>query len=60
MMIELHDRIKPGCAQALYAALQGRRFRQEIVGANLAIELQPAGGGSRAQARHSAEPLPSL
>ncbi len=40
MMVELHDRIVPGCAQALYRALHGRRFQQEIVGGNLAIDLR--------------------
>ncbi|HZP59605.1 MAG TPA: FkbM family methyltransferase [Opitutaceae bacterium] len=40
LVIELHDRIVPGCAQALYRALQGRRFQQEIVGGNLAIDLR--------------------
>ena len=41
LMIELHDRIVPGCAEALYQALQGRRLRQEIVGQNLVIDLRP-------------------
>jgi FkbM family methyltransferase len=40
LIIELHDRIVPGCAQALYRALQGYRFQQEIVGGNLAIDLR--------------------
>lgn len=40
LVIELHDRMVPGCAESLYRALQGRRFRQEIVGANLAIDLR--------------------
>jgi FkbM family methyltransferase len=40
LIIELHDRIVPGCAQALYHALQGYRFQQEIVGGNLAIDLR--------------------
>ena len=40
MMVELHDRLVPGCAEALYAALHGRRFRQEIVGSNLAIDFR--------------------
>jgi FkbM family methyltransferase len=40
LIIELHDRIVPGCAQALYSALQGYRFQQEIMGGNLAIDLR--------------------
>ena len=40
LIVELHDRIVPGCAQALYSALQGRRFQQEIMGSNLAIDLR--------------------
>ena len=40
LVIELHDRLVPGCAQALYRALQGYRFQQEIMGGNLAIDLR--------------------
>jgi len=40
MVVELHDRLVPGCAEALYNALHGRRFRQEIVGANLVLDLR--------------------
>lgn len=40
MIVELHDRIVPGCAEALFQALQRRRFRQEIVGANLAFDFR--------------------
>jgi FkbM family methyltransferase len=40
MVIELHDRIVPGCAEALFEALRGRHFRLEIVGANLAIDFR--------------------
>jgi FkbM family methyltransferase len=43
LVIELHDRIVPGCSEALYAALHGRRLRQEIVGQNLVIDLRPDG-----------------
>jgi FkbM family methyltransferase len=43
LVVELHDRLVPGCAEALYRALHGRRFRQEIMGANLAIDLRLAG-----------------
>jgi FkbM family methyltransferase len=45
MVIELHDRMVPGCSEALYAALQGRRFRQEIAGQNLVIDLRPGRAG---------------
>jgi FkbM family methyltransferase len=37
--IELHDRFRPGCAQALYGALSARRFVQEIRGENIFIKL---------------------
>ncbi len=40
LMIELHDRLVPGCAAALCRALEGRRFHQEIVGANLALDFR--------------------
>lgn len=40
MVVELHDRIVPGCAAALYDALHGRHFQQEIVGQNLVIDLR--------------------
>jgi FkbM family methyltransferase len=40
LIIELHDRLAPGCAQALYRALQGYRFQQEIMGGNLVIDLR--------------------
>jgi FkbM family methyltransferase len=42
LVIELHDRIVPGCAQALCDALRGRAFHQEIVGNNLAIDFRPS------------------
>jgi FkbM family methyltransferase len=38
--IELHDRYKPGCAEAFYKALRGRNFRQEILGENIFIDLR--------------------
>lgn len=40
MVIELHDRLAPGCAEALYGALHGRHFRQEIVGQNLVLDFR--------------------
>lgn len=45
MIVELHDRFVPGCGEALNAALQGRRFRMEIVGQNLAIDLRAKASG---------------
>ena len=47
MVIELHDRIVPGCAEALCDALHGRHYRQEIIGQNLAIDLRPSGWRER-------------
>jgi FkbM family methyltransferase len=40
LVVELHDRIVPGCSEALYGALRGRRFRQDIAGQNLVIDLR--------------------
>jgi FkbM family methyltransferase len=40
LVIELHDRFVPGCAEALYDAVRGRHFRQEIVGQNLVLDLR--------------------
>jgi FkbM family methyltransferase len=40
IVIELHDRYRPGCAQALYGALSGREFAQEIRGENIFINLR--------------------
>ena len=37
--IELHDRIEPGCAQAFYSVLAGRRFRQETKGENVFVKV---------------------
>jgi FkbM family methyltransferase len=42
LVIELHDRIVPGCSEALYRAMQGRALCQEIVGQNLVIDLRAA------------------
>jgi FkbM family methyltransferase len=42
LVVELHDRIAPGCAASLYRALGARRFRQEIVGRNLCLDFRPA------------------
>lgn len=40
MVVELHDRLVPKCAMALNNALQGRRYRQEILGSNLAFDFR--------------------
>ena len=40
LVVELHDRMVPGCGEALCAALQGRCFRQDIVGQNLVIDFR--------------------
>lgn len=37
MIIELHDQIKPGCAQAFFKALYKYQFRFELKGENLVI-----------------------
>jgi len=39
LAVELHDRFKPGCAQALYSALHGRQFNQEVKGDTIFIRL---------------------
>jgi FkbM family methyltransferase len=41
--IELHDRYRPGCAQAFYSALHGRNYLQEIRGENIFIRLSHDG-----------------
>lgn len=40
LVIELHDRLVPGCTMALNEALAGRRYRMEVVGANLAFDFR--------------------
>ena len=40
LVVELHDRLVPGCAQGLCDGLRGRSFRQEIMGQNLAIDFR--------------------
>jgi hypothetical protein len=37
--IELHDRFRPGCSEAFYSALHGRKFIQEISGENIFIHF---------------------
>lgn len=44
LVIELHDRVVPGCAETFYRALHGRRFRQEVVGRNIVVDLRPSSG----------------
>jgi FkbM family methyltransferase len=39
IVIELHDRYRPGCAKAFYSALATRDFLQEIRGENIFIRL---------------------
>lgn len=39
LAVELHDRFKAGCAQALYSALHGREFNQEVKGDTIFIRL---------------------
>ena len=46
MIIELHDRLVPGCGEALCAALHGRHFSQEIMGQNLVFDLRRTGGAA--------------
>jgi FkbM family methyltransferase len=41
IVIELHDRYMPGCAQAFYTALTSHKFVQEIRGENIFVELSP-------------------
>lgn len=46
MVIELHDRLRPGCAQAFYSQLVPRNFTQEVRGENIFVQLsapQPTG-----------------
>jgi FkbM family methyltransferase len=39
IVIELHDRDRPGCAQAFYSTLVARKFVQEIKGENIFVKL---------------------
>ncbi len=39
IVVELHDRYVPGCAQAFYSALMSRRFVQELRGENIFIKM---------------------
>ena len=38
--IELHDRYKPGCAQAFYSSIVNNMFRQELRGENVFVSLR--------------------
>lgn len=40
IIVELHDRYRPGCAKAFYTALATRNFVQEIRGENIFIQLK--------------------
>jgi FkbM family methyltransferase len=44
IVIELHDRYRPGCAQAFYSVLATRNFIQEIRGENIFIHLRSGAG----------------
>jgi FkbM family methyltransferase len=37
--IELHDRFRPGCAQAFYSVITKQKFRQEVKGENIFVAL---------------------
>jgi FkbM family methyltransferase len=39
IVIELHDRYRPGCTKAFYSALASRNFVQEIRGENIFVKL---------------------
>lgn len=39
IVIELHDRFRPGCAQAFYSVLTSRQFVQEIKGENIFVKV---------------------
>jgi FkbM family methyltransferase len=39
IVVELHDRLRPGCAKAFYSALTAREFVQEIRGENIFVRL---------------------
>jgi FkbM family methyltransferase len=39
IVVELHDRYLPGCAQGFYSALMSRRFVQELNGENIFIKM---------------------
>jgi FkbM family methyltransferase len=43
IVIELHDRIRPGCARSFYAAIGLRPFIQEIGGENTFIKFEEVG-----------------
>lgn len=45
LIVELHDRLQPGCARALYRALDRYEYQQEGRGYVVAIKLKPATAG---------------
>lgn len=45
LIVELHDRLRPGCARALYRALDPYEYQQEGRGYVVAIKLKPASAG---------------
>jgi FkbM family methyltransferase len=44
IIIELHDRNRPGCSKAFYSAVTAQTFRQEIRGETIFIHLRPPQG----------------
>jgi FkbM family methyltransferase len=49
--IELHDRFSAGCAEALYSALYGRKFRQEVRGETIFIQLMQSPSDLKGQSQ---------
>lgn len=50
IMIETHDRLRPGCSSAFYRAICGHDFDQEVAGEVIAVKLgarRPAEGSAR-------------
>jgi FkbM family methyltransferase len=43
IVIELHDRLVPGCSMAFYHAVLSRKFRQLTIGDNLLIDFETDG-----------------
>jgi hypothetical protein len=40
IVIELHDRFRPGCAEAFYKKISQHKFNQRFVGENIFISLK--------------------
>jgi FkbM family methyltransferase len=43
VMIEMHDRLQPGCSQSFYRAIAGHDFSQLVKGENVAVFLDRGG-----------------